>query len=463
MQEEKQIFTLKQVVTSIKKTIAARFQQNYWVKAELHKLNRFPSGHAFPELVYHEDGQMVAQMRGVIWKNDFIRINKQFIEVVKEPFKEGLTLLLLVRVQYDEKFGIGLQILDIDPMFSLGELHKEKEETLKKLNKNGLLNKNHELPFPLLPKRLAIISADTSKGLSDFREVLDKYKGRFNFFSMLFPAALQGDVAIPSIQNQLARIQKVKDHFDVVLIIRGGGDEVGMTCYNNYSLCEKIATFPLPILTGIGHSTNLTVAEMTAFHNAITPTALAQYLIAYFEAFETPLLNYPSKIKQLLAKHFAHENALFQQQFLTFQMKTMNFISKENNLLWQKWHQFQQSNQKVLSKEKNQISNLNQALQIHSKNHLQNEKNKTLVSSEKLSKHSQLLIDNQKSLLQSKEEKVHILSPQQILKRGYAIVRKGEKTIGTKNLPKVGEILEIETLEWALSTKLEHIKKKENE
>lgn len=167
MQEEKQIFTLKQVVTSIKKTIAARFQQNYWVKAELHKLNRFPSGHAFPELVYHEDGQMVAQMRGVIWKNDFIRINKQFIEVVKEPFKEGLTLLLLVRVQYDEKFGIGLQILDIDPMFSLGELHKEKEETLKKLNKNGLLNKNHELPFPLLPKRLAIISADTSKGLSD--------------------------------------------------------------------------------------------------------------------------------------------------------------------------------------------------------------------------------------------------------------------------------------------------------
>ena len=227
MSDNRQIFTLEQVCTSIKKTIEARYNQLYWVKAEMHKINRYPSGHAFPELVQKEGDKIMAQMTGTIWKQNYERIDKQFISVVKEPLKEGSNLLMQVKVTYSEVFGLSLHIVDIDPNFSLGELQRERDETLKRLQKEGLTNLNQQLPFPLLPKRIAIISADSSKGLSDFMKVIEQNPWGYRFFTMLFPAYLQGDVAVASIQTQLERIEKVKEHFDCVAIVRGGGGEVG--------------------------------------------------------------------------------------------------------------------------------------------------------------------------------------------------------------------------------------------
>jgi len=152
MSDSRQIFSLKQVVSSIRKTIEERYQSNYWVKAEMHKLNLYPSGHAFPELVQKEEGKIVAQINGSIWKQNFQRINQRFIEVVREPLKEGTTLLLNVKVTFNETFGMSLQILDIDPSYTLGELQRERQETLLQLKKEGLLNLNQQLDFPLLPQ-----------------------------------------------------------------------------------------------------------------------------------------------------------------------------------------------------------------------------------------------------------------------------------------------------------------------
>ena len=149
MPETSEIFTLKQVVSSIRKTIEERYQRLYWVKAEMHKLNQYPSGHCFPELLQKEDGKIVAEMRGTIWKQQFDRINSRFIEVVKEPLKDDTTLLLQVKVTFHETYGLGLQILDIDPNYALGELQRERQETLKHLQLEGLLNKNQLLKFPL--------------------------------------------------------------------------------------------------------------------------------------------------------------------------------------------------------------------------------------------------------------------------------------------------------------------------
>ncbi len=172
MSENRQIFTLKQVTASIQKVIEERYQQQYWVKAEMHKLNLYPSGHCFPELLQKENGKIVAQMNASIWKHNYQRINENFVKIVKEPLREDTTLLLLVKITFHETFGLSLQILDIDPNYALGELQKERQETLLKLQKEGLINKNQQLQFPLLPKRIALISAETSKGLSDFRKVI---------------------------------------------------------------------------------------------------------------------------------------------------------------------------------------------------------------------------------------------------------------------------------------------------
>jgi exodeoxyribonuclease VII large subunit len=286
MTENVQIFSLKQVALSIEKTIASRYNQQYWVKAEIHKLNKYPSGHAFPELVEKEDGKIVAQLNGSIWKQHLQRIEKIFIEQVQEPLKDGIQVLMLVRVQFNPTFGLSLQIQDIDPAFTLGHLQKEKDITLKKLKAEGLLQTNQQQPYPLIAKRIAIISAATSKGLSDFYQVLDQNAFGYTFHTHLFEAYVQGDVAVASILEALQEIEKCQEQFDVVVLVRGGGAEVGLTCYNNYELCKGIATFPLPILTGIGHSTNLTVAELIAYASAITPTQLAEMLIAQFREFE---------------------------------------------------------------------------------------------------------------------------------------------------------------------------------
>jgi exodeoxyribonuclease VII large subunit len=286
MTENIQIFSLKQVALSIEKTIASRYHQNYWVKAEIHKLNKYPSGHAFPELVEKEEGKIVAQMNGSIWKQNLQRIEKIFVDQVQEPLKDGIQVLMLVKVSFNPTFGLSLQIQDIDPAFTLGQLQKEKDITLKKLKAEGLLQTNQLLPYPLIAKRIAIISAATSKGLSDFYQVLDQNSFGYTFHTQLYEAYVQGDIAVDSILAALEQIEKHKSQFDVVVIVRGGGAEVGLTCYNNYELCKAIATFPLPIITGIGHSTNLTVAELIAYSSAITPTQLAEMLIAQFRDFE---------------------------------------------------------------------------------------------------------------------------------------------------------------------------------
>lgn len=286
MTENIQIFSLKQVALSIEKTIASRYHQNYWVKAEIHKLNKYPSGHAFPELVEKEEGKIVAQMNGSIWKQNLQRIEKIFVDQVQEPLKDGIQVLMLVKVSFNPTFGLSLQIQDIDPAFTLGQLQKEKDITLKKLKAEGLLQTNQLLPYPLIAKRIAIISAATSKGLSDFYQVLDQNTFGYTFHTKLYEAYVQGDIAVDSILAALQQIDKHKNQFDVVVIVRGGGAEVGLTCYNNYELCKAIATFPLPIITGIGHSTNLTVAELIAYSSAITPTQLAEMLIAQFRDFE---------------------------------------------------------------------------------------------------------------------------------------------------------------------------------
>lgn len=461
MSDSRQIFSLKQVVSSIRKTIEERYQNTYWVKAEMHKLNLYPSGHAFPELVQKEDGKIVAQINGSIWKQNFQRINQRFIDLVKEPLKEGTTLLLNVKVTFNETFGMSLQILDIDPSYSLGELQRERQETLLQLKKEGLLNLNQQLEFPLLPQRIAIISADTSKGLSDFMKVLDQNQWNYAFFSMLFPAYLQGDVAVASIQEQLKRIQKVKHHFDLVVIVRGGGGEVGLSCYNNFELCKAIAEFPLPVLTGIGHSTNLTVAEMIAFRNAITPTELGEFLLQSFHEVSVPVLNASEYIKRMALQ-------LLQKTTIAFGHETKSFKSNVKLALQFHRNSLTESSRKINSKVELSIDRNRERIQFIQKNLRQNykrylqEKETYFDDASKfLSQNSIKYIDNKMKSLEILTRSIDLLHPKNVLKRGYSIARLNGKTISEENKATENDVLEIESLDFIMNTEVKSIQRKQ--
>ena len=452
---EKQVFTLQQVVRSIKKTLEDRYSQNYWVKAEMHKLNKYPSGHAFPELVQKDDNKIVAQITGTIWKQQLERINTKFIEVVKEPLREGTTLLLLVKINYSETFGLGLQILDIDPSFSLGELQKQREETLRKLAKEGLLNLNQKLHFPLLPKRVAIISADSSKGLSDFLQVLQENEKSYFIFTHLFNAYLQGDVAVQSIISALKKIKRVKDHFDIVIIVRGGGAEVGMTCYNNYDLCKAIAEFPLPVLTGIGHSTNLNVAEMVSFRNEITPTKLAEFLLQTFREFE-------QETKRLNREMIAHSLQLidktkqdFNGQVRVFKHASLRFTDSLKNELNQQIIELKNTTRYFLKNENDAVLSLKNDYRIVTKEIITAERNTLSLISKPIKGSLLHFFERKESDLEQLEKTVNILNPSNVLQRGYSLTLLNGKILSAKNKPKKGDLIESKTNSLTLFSRVE--------
>ena len=452
---EKQVFTLQQVVRSIKKTLEDRYTQNYWVKAEMHKLNKYPSGHAFPELVQKDENKIVAQITGTIWKQQLERINTKFIEVVKEPLREGTTLLLLVKINYSETFGLGLQILDIDPSFSLGELQKQREETLRKLAKEGLLNLNQKLHFPLLPKRVAIISADSSKGLSDFLQVLQENEKSYFIFTHLFNAYLQGDVAVQSIISALKKIKRVKDHFDIVIIVRGGGAEVGMTCYNNYDLCKAIAEFPLPVLTGIGHSTNLNVAEMVSFRNEITPTKLAEFLLQTFREFE-------QETKRLNREMIAHSLQIidktkqeFNGQVRVFKHASLRFTDSLKNELNQQIIELKNTTRYFLKNENDAVLSLKNDYRIVTKEIITAERNTLSLISKPIKGSLLHFFERKESDLEQLEKTVNILNPSNVLQRGYSLTLLNGKILSAKNKPKKGDLIESKTNSLTLFSRVE--------
>ena len=429
MSTERQIFSLKQVVSSIRKTIEERYAQTYWMKAEIYKFNRFPSGHAFPEIVQRENDKIVAQLSGTIWKQNYERINQQFIEVVNEPLKDGSNLLMQVRITFNELYGLSLQIIDIDPSFSLGEVQKQREETLKRLQKEGILNCNQQLSFPLLPKRIAVISADSSKGLSDFMEVLINNEEGYSFFTFLFNAYLQGDQAVDSIIQTLEKIKKVGHHFDLVVIVRGGGAEVGMTCYNHYELCKAIATFPLPILTGIGHSTNLNVAEMIAYRNAITPTKLAEFLIQTFREFDQEIRYGQQVVRTKSIDVLFNANQQLDALLRLFKQISKHSAGASKQLLLDLTKSLEFNSQKCVTKNQNQLKNIVVQINHNARFNLKERFNLINQHQEKLEFRSTNLLNSTSRNIVELEKNLDLLDPIHVMKRGFSITRQNGKAI----------------------------------
>ncbi|MFO7722152.1 MAG: exodeoxyribonuclease VII large subunit [Bacteroidales bacterium] len=278
--------SLLDISREIQEVLASSMNRFYWVRAEIAKLNYYrPSGHCYPTLVEKKDGQVMAEVRSTIWANDYRMIQQKFRTVAGKELTEGITILCYARVSYHPVYGLSLQIADVDPSFTLGEMALERTRTIARLKEEGVWDRNRNLTMPLLPKRLAVISIETSKGYHDFRNILEHNSWGYSFFHMLFPALLQGDKAVESIGSQLDQIATVHTHFDAVLIIRGGGGEVGMSCFDHYNLARRVANFPIPVVSGIGHSTNETITEMVSHTNAITPTDVAYLLLQHFHNF----------------------------------------------------------------------------------------------------------------------------------------------------------------------------------
>lgn len=439
---DRKIFSLFEVSRSIQKTLTERYSTSFWVKAEMNKLNHYThSGHCYPDLVEKRDGKIITQMRSILWKTDYLRIDKRFQEVFKEPLKDGIKILFLARISFTPEHGLSLIISDIDPSFTLGDLEKEKQDTIKKLRLDGIFYKNQNLGFPLLPQRIAIISVEISKGYADFIKVIDQNQWGYKFFLFLFPALLQGNKAADRISYQLRQIEKVKHHFDVVVIIRGGGGEVGLTCYNDYYLAKEIANFPIPVLTGIGHATNETVSEMVAFSNAITPSKLAVFLLDKFHNFSVPVLEAERKLADKSQSLLEEQKRKFLSEIKLFRSVTENILSSNQSSLQSGIKTLVQQTKYVFKNEKHILESAANSIRKDSYFRINQFKLQVLQLSEKLHSRTELQIKSTSLELNNIENNIHNMSPVNVLKRGYSITRFNGKAI--KNIAEVhkGDII----------------------
>ena len=501
---EKMIFSLLEVTQSIQKTLAERYTSSFWVKAEMNKLNYYPhSGHCYPDLLEKKTERVVAQIRATLWKEDYLRINSHFEQVLKEPLKDGIKIIFCARISFDPIHGLSLRILDIDPSYSLGELEKEKFETIAKISKEGIFNKNKEHHLPLVPKRIAIISVQTSKGYSDFLSIIDNNEWGYKFFLLLFPAILQGDSSVSSIMRQLKRIEKVKSHFDVVAIIRGGGGEVGLSCYNSYLLAREIALFPLPVITGIGHSTNETVVEMVAFENAITPTKLAEYLLQRFHNFSVPVKRAEERLVEKSIKILKEERANFHHVVKYFRSVAGNMLAtgkyeikresealvQQSNFLLRREREFnismvngikkgtvlfcnhtrQDIKSLALQMKKDVVTTLNHSDLLIMQNLQQVERGSSVLLSsgsmgiqrqnEKLFEEAAFFIKTNVNEMTAIERSIINMDPKNVLKRGYSITLLNGKALKSVTQANPGEIVETLLIDGKISSTILTTKK----
>lgn len=287
MTPEKHI-TLSELLSDVKRALAERFPLGVWISAEIGELkeNRY-SGHCYLELIEKGDkeGTPKAKASAAIWRSRWGAIASYFREATGSELKAGMSVLLKVSVSFHEAYGLSLVVSDIDPAYTLGESERRKRETIAALEADGVLELNRELPFPSVIQRIAVVSSATAAGLQDFRNHISESPYRIE--ATLFGAIVQGTTAEESIIAALEEIASREEDFDAVAIIRGGGSQSDLECFNSYGLCSHIAQFPLPVLTGIGHDKDTSVADIVAARALKTPTAVADFIVATADGFLT--------------------------------------------------------------------------------------------------------------------------------------------------------------------------------
>ena len=258
------------------------------------------SRHLYFELIEKEGGKILAKCRANLWAFNRYRVVGHFERTTRETLKTGMKVLLKVKAEFHIQYGFSLTINEIDPSYSLGEFERLKQETLNKLVADGLLELNKMLELPLVFKKLAIVSSETAAGYQDFIRQLEENPYGYSFSTTLFPCLVQGEQAPESILNALNEIERRPIAFDAIILIRGGGSVIDLSCFDDYELNFNLAQSSYPILTGIGHDRDQSVADLVAHTFLKTPTAVAEFIVNHNMQFEQGILDRAANIAELI-------------------------------------------------------------------------------------------------------------------------------------------------------------------
>ena len=408
--------TLSELQRLVKETLHERFALPVWVSAEISEVKVNYSGHCYLELVEKggDNGVPTAQSRAVIWRTAYSRIAGYFEAETGQRLAAGIKILAKVSVTYHELYGFSLQITDIDPAYTLGDMERQRQQTIDQLRKEGVWDMNREVGMPAVVQRIAIVSSANAAGYQDFCKEIGKSPYRFRL--TLFDAFMQGAAAEESIVAALCAVADRMDEFDAVVIIRGGGSASDLNCFNAYRLCTHVAQFPLPVLTGIGHDKDTSVADMVAHTALKTPTAVAGWLV----------------------ERMAGIDGWLDHAALQLHAMTGSAIHASEVRLERLSGEIRQLSGELLTRQRLRMEHL----------------------AEQLPQAARDFLARQATRLGNAAELVAGRSPERILRLGFAVVRTGGKAVLSATDVRQGDMLEIEVADGRIESTVRRTEKK---
>ena len=301
--------TLYSLNNMVRAAVSNGVPYRYWVTGELSEVREASNGHCYIELVQRDEAtnELVAKARGTVWARVYSLLRPYFLEQTGQPFAAGLKVLLQVTVGFHELYGYTLDVCDIEPAFTIGDIARQRRLIIERLTAEGVIDLNKQLPFPLLSQRVAVISSATAAGYDDFCDQLLGNRYGYVFYPHLFPAPMQGSRVEAGIIEALNRIAENMDMWDVVVIIRGGGATSELGCFDTYDLANNCAQFPLPIITGIGHRRDESLLDIVAHTSVKTPTAAAELLVQSMQERENELVKAMQDISAAVTQRVSTE------------------------------------------------------------------------------------------------------------------------------------------------------------
>ncbi len=461
----KQQFTLSGLNQSIKETLQETFPAPVWVVAEISELKENRTGHCYLELIEKQDNTIIARSRATIWSYTYRMLKPYFETSTGQSFTQGIKILVQVSVEFHPSYGFSLNIKDIDPVYTVGDMAMQRKEIIERLKSEGIFDMNKELELPLVPQKIAIISSATAAGYQDFINQLESNENGFVFYTKLFEATMQGADTEPSIINALERIFQYEDFFDTVVIIRGGGATADLSSFDSYNLAFNITQFPLPVITGIGHEKDDTIIDLVAHTRMKTPTAAAEFLVAGVERFYEQLLYTENEVVQLVRSLIDEKQTRLEQNAERLNYTVSQFINEKQLRIARLGNELQQNVNQFSFKKRYELSNLKHDLEsavsvwfVETKNRMERKRrilkrvagesllkeNATLVHYRDLiSAKARRIISTESEKIKFSENSVRLLNPENILKRGYSLTFKNGEIV--KSVAQLGVNDEIET------------------
>lgn len=439
----RKVFSLAEISSVIKNTVSDNFSEPVWIRAEISDISINRNGHCYLELIEKDEknDRISARLKATIWSNMFRMIRPYFETSTGQTLANGIKILIHSVIEFHEVYGLSLNIIDIDPAYTVGELEMRKQQVINKLKEEGVFDLNRELVIPDFPQKIAVISSESAAGYGDWVNQIKDNKYGFAIYHKLFPSVMQGDNSEISIIKALDNIFRYIDFFDLVIIIRGGGSQSDLNCFNSYQLASHIAQFPLPVLTGIGHERDETISDLVACRKLKTPTAVAEFIIDRLADSENNLVELFNSCFEMIKESVSYEARKFDLLSAKFGNELFDLLNNKKtslSFLAEKSRLVTSAFMKTMSRE---LRAINGNIKHTAKTVVHQETNHHYMLIEQIEQVCKKTVTKHSHKLEILNHSIDYLHPETILSRGYSITRSGKKLIKDIDQIKPGDQL----------------------